>query len=99
MEFPTTNSDIEMDPNNGTHGMLPAEGGTAKMSKILAVEIKGTLSGFSAMGLGAATWKPIDGKHVNIFGVEDGFTSMGKGAGLDSSGMMASGQGDQGTGG
>ena len=40
------------------------------MSKVLSVEIKGTLAGFSAMGPNSATWKPVDGKQASIFGAD-----------------------------
>lgn len=33
---------------------------STKLSKVLCVEIKGTLGGFSAMGPTAATWRPIE---------------------------------------
>lgn len=46
--------------------------GTVRLSKTLAVEIKGTLNGFSIMGPEAATWKPVQGKHASIFGMDDG---------------------------
>lgn len=44
---------------------------TVKMSKVLSVEIKGTMAGFSAMGPNSATWKPVDGKQATIFGTDD----------------------------
>lgn len=64
----------------GAHEDFAGSSGTVKMSKILAIEIKGTLSGFSAMGPTAATWKPVDGKHMNIFGIDDGFSGASTGS-------------------
>jgi hypothetical protein len=40
------------------------------MSKVVAVEIKGTMNGFSVMGPTAATWKPVEGKGPSIFGID-----------------------------
>lgn len=51
------------------------ENNTIKLSKIIACEIKGTMNAFSVMGPNAASWKPVDGKHASIFGVEDSFDS------------------------
>lgn len=31
------------------------------------------MNAFSVMGPNAASWKPLDGKHASIFGVEDNF--------------------------
>ncbi len=32
------------------------------------------MNAFSVMGPNAACWKPVDGKHASIFGVDDGFS-------------------------
>lgn len=70
----------EMPDTLASHDDFSGSSGTVKMSKILAIEIKGTLSGFSAMGPTAATWKPVDGKHMNIFGIDDGFSGASTGS-------------------
>jgi hypothetical protein len=44
--------------------------GTHLMHKTIAVEIKGTMNGFSVMGPTAATWKPVEGKGPQIFGID-----------------------------
>ena len=62
---------------------------TTKLSKVLHVEIKGTLNGFSAMGPTAATWKPVEGKHISIFGVND--LSAATEGEVDGSAMMNAG--------
>lgn len=49
---------------------------TVKLSKTLLCEIKGTMNAFSVMGPNAASWKPLEGKHATIFGVDEGFDSM-----------------------
>ena len=58
---------------------------TVRLSKVLHVEIKGSLSGFSQMGPEAATWKVVDGKQVGVFGMDDmsttNFTDAQGGAG------------------
>ena len=50
----------------------PAPASTAsdmvRLTRRLNVCITGTLSNFSAEGPGAATWKPLDGKHISMFG-------------------------------
>ena len=58
---------------------------TVKMSKILHVEIKGTMNGFSAMGAVGATWRPVEGKHTSIFGMD---SSMSTGMGNESNSVM-----------
>jgi hypothetical protein len=35
------------------------------------------MSAFSVMGPQAASWKPVEGKHASIFGVEDSFAGNG----------------------
>lgn len=44
---------------------------TIKMSTVVVAEVKGNLQTFSLMGQNAATWKPMEGKHASIFGIED----------------------------
>jgi hypothetical protein len=46
------------------------------MSKVLAVEIRGTMNGFSVMGPTAATWKPCEGKGASIFGMDGSIHSI-----------------------
>lgn len=41
-----------------------------KLAKTLAVEIKGTLNGFNMIGPDAATWRPLEGKQAQIFGLD-----------------------------
>lgn len=58
------------------------------------------MNAFSVMGPNAASWKPLEGKHASIFGVEDNF-----GSGLDhatssaDAGGMAGGAGGSAAGG
>jgi hypothetical protein len=59
---PTENFDVE-------------DNGTILMQKTIAVEIKGTMNGFSVMGPTAATWKPVEGKGPQIFGSDGGNTT------------------------
>lgn len=35
------------------------------------------MNAFSVMGPNAACWKPVDGKHASIFGIDDGFGAGG----------------------
>jgi hypothetical protein len=49
--------------------------GTQLMHKTIAVEIKGTMNGFSVMGPTAATWKPVEGKGPQIFGIDGNNTT------------------------
>jgi hypothetical protein len=49
---------------------------THLMSKVVAVEIKGTMNGFSVMGPTAATWKPVEGKGASIFGIDGNSPSI-----------------------
>ena len=51
-----------------------------KLSKIIACEIKGTMNAFSVMGPNAASWKPVEGKHASIFGMDDTLDMVGTGA-------------------
>ena len=43
------------------------------------------MNGFSVMGPNAASWKPLEGKHASIFGVDDAF-SGGVSTGADAGG-------------
>jgi hypothetical protein len=47
---------------NGTESAITTEQSpsSTKLSKVLCVEIKGTLGGFSAMGPTAASWRPVE---------------------------------------
>jgi hypothetical protein len=51
------------------------EAQTQMMHKTIAVEVRGTMNGFSVMGPTAATWKPVEGKGPLIFGT-DGSSSI-----------------------
>lgn len=42
------------------------------------------MNAFSVMGPNAASWKPVEGKHASIFGVEDSFDSPSTGADVGS---------------
>lgn len=53
--------------------------GIRKHSQIIAVEIKGCMNGFHLIGPDAATWRPVEGKHAQIFGLD----------GVDTPGMAA----------
>lgn len=63
---------------------------TVKMSKVLSVEIKGTMAGFSAMGPNSATWKPVDGKQATIFGADDDMRSSAETSSGDLSSIINS---------
>lgn len=43
---------------------------TQGINEVLSV-LQGTLMAFSMMGQNAATWKPVEGKHASIFGMQD----------------------------
>lgn len=47
-----------------------ANNATKKHSQTIMVEIKGCLSGFHMIGPEAATWRPVEGRHAQIFGVD-----------------------------
>ncbi len=60
--------------STGASGVAAAGGpAPVKLSKIIACEIKGTMNAFSVMGPNAASWKPVEGKHASIFGMDDNF--------------------------
>jgi hypothetical protein len=42
-----------------------------KIKRRLNINITGTLANFGLHGPGAATWKPVEGKHVEVFGAHD----------------------------
>lgn len=42
-----------------------------RIKRCLTVQINGTMNNFAQAGPTAATWKPLDGKHVEIFGVHN----------------------------
>lgn len=46
---------------------------------------QGTMNAFSVMGPNAASWKPLEGKHASMFGVEEGFDQTGR-TGADAGG-------------
>lgn len=54
--------------------------------------LQGTMNAFSVMGPSAATWKPVEGKHVSIFGMEDtiGMSSAAGANGEDAPGTGSS---------
>lgn len=41
---------------------------SVRHSVVIQAEISGSINDFTRMGPGAATWKPVDGKHASIFG-------------------------------
>ena len=43
---------------------------------------QGTMNAFSVMGPNAASWKPVEGKHASIFGVDESFNNSGSGSGV-----------------
>jgi hypothetical protein len=48
--------------------------GTAKPMRIrrcITVQVNGSMQNFAQAGPTAATWKPLEGKHVDVFGVHD----------------------------
>lgn len=57
-------------------------------SQIIAVEIKGCMNGFHLIGPDAATWRPVEGKHAQIFGL-DGVDTPSMGAEVSSTDMAA----------
>ena len=64
-----------------------------KHTQTIMVEIKGCLSGFHMIGPEAATWRPVEGKHAQIFGTEGhdyGNMSADMGGGVSSTSEMAS---------
>ena len=60
----TTDADVSM-PNPQKE--------IVQVTRRLLVQIKGTMDNFNRMGQEAATWKPINGKVGEIFGVHDVF--------------------------
>jgi hypothetical protein len=70
---------------------------TVKLCKIVACEIKGTMNAFSVMGPNAASWKPVEGKHASIFGVDEGFGSGVDGATSTSADMGGASGGSSGS--
>ena len=42
--------------------------------------LQGTMNAFSVMGPNAASWKPVEGKHASIFGVDESFNGTATGA-------------------
>lgn len=42
-----------------------------RLKRRIAVQVNGTLNNFAQAGPTAATWKPLEGKHVDVFGVHD----------------------------
>ena len=49
----------------------------------VCVYVQGNLNIFSLMGQNAATWKPVEGKHASMFGIDD---TIGMSASADDSG-------------
>lgn len=56
-----------------------------RMSKVLQIEIKGSLSSLQAQGGTAGMWQPLEGKHTSMFGTE---SSIGMSAENDAGSMM-----------
>lgn len=42
-----------------------------RLKRCVTVQINGNMNNFAAGGPTAATWRPVDGKHVDVFGVHD----------------------------
>lgn len=42
-----------------------------RMKRCVTVQINGTMNNFAQAGPTAAMWKPLEGKHVDVFGVHD----------------------------
>lgn len=42
-----------------------------RLKRSLTVQINGSMQNFAQAGPTAATWKPLEGKHVDVFGVQD----------------------------
>jgi hypothetical protein len=47
-----------------------------QITRRLLVQVKGTMDNFNRMGTEAATWKPVNGKMGEVFGVHDCFESV-----------------------
>jgi hypothetical protein len=42
-----------------------------RLKRAVTVQINGSMNNFAQAGPTAATWKPLEGKHVDVFGVHD----------------------------
>lgn len=49
----------------------PAAAAPITIKRSVTVQISGTMKNFAQAGPSAATWKPLEGKHVDVFGVHD----------------------------
>lgn len=49
----------------------PAAPEAIRLKRCITVQITGTMQNFAQAGPTAATWKPLEGKHVDVFGVQD----------------------------
>ena len=47
-----------------------------QITRRLLVQVRGTMDNFNRMGTEAATWKPVNGKMGEVFGVHDCFESV-----------------------
>mmetsp|Transcript_34395 Transcript_34395/g.81097 ORF Transcript_34395/g.81097 Transcript_34395/m.81097 type:complete len:308 (-) Transcript_34395:47-970(-) len=62
------------DPPEMPSSMDTEQAGAAaplRMKRCVTVQISGTMNNFAQAGPTAATWKPLEGKHVDVFGVHD----------------------------
>lgn len=80
----------DVSPSSAHDGGGDAPANTVKMSKVLSVEIKGTLASFSAMGPTAAMWAPVEGKHASVLGATDSDISGGVVGSQDLNATLAS---------
>ena len=66
-----------MSQRNETNEATPMESETTaspeaiRLKRSITVQITGTMQNFAQAGPTAATWKPLEGKHVDVFGVQD----------------------------
>lgn len=63
-----------------THSDMLTGSGTVKMTKVVVVDVKGTLNQFSVVGPTAGTWHVVDGKHHSVFGTDESISHMSGGA-------------------
>ena len=52
------------------------------------------MNAFSVMGPNAASWKPVEGKHASIFGVDESFNGGTTGADVGGGGSSMSASGN-----
>lgn len=49
---------------------VPTVSAKRKQTQTVVVQIKGSMTGFHMIGPDAATWRPMEGKHAQIFGID-----------------------------